>query len=226
MAAGRIYAVLTGDIVDSSRLSENSAGSISRILERTGEWVKTHFQSAVQGPIDVFRGDSWQLVVSEPAQAIRIGLLFRVFLRAEYGIDSRVSIGFGEIDYLPLENISTGTGQAFTLSGQGLESHLKSARMNLIIPSLIGTLEGQGLEIITQLIDLQVGGWTKGQSQAVAGALIDLTQAEIAGSWQPEPVSQQAISQHLESAGWSRIKNALLYLEEVLSALYSPGVGL
>lgn len=223
MTAGRIYAVLTGDIVDSSLLGVDIQEPISHILERTGNWVAVHFQDAIQGPIDVFRGDSWQLVSSEPAKAIRIGLCFRAYLRAEYGGDSRVSIGFGEIDYLPLDNISTGTGQAFTLSGQGLEGNLKLARMNLVIPSLIGTLEGQGLEIITQLIDLQVGGWTKSQSQAVTGALLDLTQAEIAGSWRPEPVSQQAISQHLESAGWSRIKNALLYLEKVLAELFPSG---
>lgn len=223
MASGRIYAVLTGDIVDSSRLGEVISEPISQILERTGKKVTGHFQSAIQGPIDVFRGDSWQMVVSDPAKAIRIGLLFRAFLRAESGSDSRVSIAFGEIDYLPLENISTGTGQAFTLSGQGLEGNLREGRMNLTIPSLMGTLEGQGLEIITQLIDLQVGGWTKAQSQAAAGALIDLTQADIAGSWQPEPVSQQAISQHLENAGWTQIKNALVYLEEVLAELYPSG---
>lgn len=226
MAADRIFAVLTGDIVDSSALQESQSGPPSLILEGVGQRIQARYQHAVQNPIDVFRGDSWQLVVSQPARAMRIALLFRTLLRAEYGIDSRVSIAFGEIDFLPQENISTGTGQAFSLSGQGLEVNLKSARMTLIVPSLVGSLEGQGLEIITQLIDLEVGRWTPSQARAVAGALLDQTQIEIAADWQPEPVSQQAISQHLENAAWGLIKNALSYLEEVLEELYPPGKGL
>lgn len=226
MAAGRIFAVLTGDIVDSTGLNEKKSGPPSLVLEGTGNQVKARYPSAVQSSIDIFRGDSWQMVVSEPARAIRIALFFRTLLRAEYGIDSRVSIAFGEIDYLPSDNISTGTGQAFTLSGQGLEGNLKSTRMNLVIPSLVGTLEGQGLAIITQLIDLQAGRWTPGQAQAVAGTLLNQTQAEIAANWKPDPVSQQAISQHLENAAWGVVKNALLYLEEVLKELYPPEKGL
>jgi hypothetical protein len=220
MRAGRIFAVLTGDIVDSSHLDPISPEPIALLLEGIGKSITGHFRDVIQGAVDVFRGDSWQMVISDPGAAIRIGLLFRTLLRAEYGIDSRVSIGFGEIDYLPQEDISTGTGQAYTLSGQGLDFNHKSARMNLIIPTLQGTQEGQGIKIITQLIDLQVSRWTPGQSQAVSGALLHQTQAEIAASWQPAPVSQQAISQHLENAGWSQVKTALQFLEGVLVELY------
>lgn len=223
MAAGRIYAVLTGDIVDSSRRGQNSPGPISLLLQEVGGTVKRSFSDVVEGQIDVFRGDSWQMVLAQPPQAIRVGIFMRALLRSEHGIDSRVSIGFGEIDYLPQEKISTGSGQAFTLSGQGLEDNLKRARMAVFIPSLEGTLEGKGLNIITQLIDLQIGSWTQGQSRAAAGALMEMTQAEIAASWQPGPISQQGISQHLENAGWSQIKKALLYLEDVLQALFSEG---
>lgn len=223
MAEDRIIAVLTGDIVDSSRLQGVNVQPVSVLIEHAGKWIKERFQAAIHARIDVFRGDSWQMVVRDPAIAVRVGLYFRVLLRTLYGIDSRVSIGFGGVDFLPLENISTGAGQAFTLSGQGLEACLKPARMNLSFPPLERDLDGQGLNTILRLIDLQVSDWTPGQSQAVAGALIDLTQVEIAASWQPEPVSQQAISQHLEKAGWFQIKDALRYLEKVLPVILVSG---
>ncbi len=219
MAGNRIMAVLTGDIVDSSRLRSVDSEPVSELIENVGKWIKESFQTAIHARIDIFRGDSWQLVVRDTSIAVRVGLYFRALLRASYGIDSRVSIGFGEVDFLPLENISTGTGQAFTLSGQGLEECLKPTRMNLRFPPLERNLDGQGLNTIVRLIDLQARAWTPGQSQAVAGALIDLTQVEIAASWQPEPISQQAISQHLEKAGWIQIKDALDYLEKVLPAM-------
>lgn len=216
MTSGGTIAVLTGDIVDSSGLERRAEQPVSALITSTGQKVQKHFQAEVHGQIDVFRGDSWQVAVKDPSRALRIGLYFRSLLRSDFGIDSRVSIGFGDFDYLPAENISTGTGQAFTLSGQGLEACLKPIRMSLSFPAGSQDLGGGGLQIITQLLDLQAGRWTAGQSQAMAGALLTLTQAEIAASWQPESISQQAVSQHLENAGWTQIKAALVYLEETI----------
>ena len=160
------------------------------------------------------------MVILEPAHAFRIGLLFRALTRYQYGIDSRVSIGYGPVDHLPMEDISTGTGLAYTLSGRGLEECLKPTRMNLSFDE--GVPEGRGLNIISHLIDLQVGRWTPSQAQAVVGALIDLTQVEIGAGWHPDPISQQAVSQHLENAGWYQIKAALVYLEEALPTILRP----
>lgn len=216
MTDGRMIAVLTGDIVDSSGLQRVSQQPVSALIERAGKWVKDRFQAAIYSQVDVFRGDSWQMVVSEPALAFRVGLCFRALLRTNFGFDSRVSIGVGSVDFLPPDNISTGAGQAFTLSGQGLIKCRKPARMNLCFPPQAGKVCGQGLNTIARLIDLQAGRWTSGQSQAMAGALINMTQAEIAAGWQPTPISQQAISQHLENAGWTQIKNALIYLEHTI----------
>lgn len=219
MATGWVIAVITGDIVDSSGSEWIEKRPVSVVIARAGRDVKDHFQSAIHAQIDVFRGDSWQMVVREPAIAVRVGLYFRALLRANYSIDSRVSIGFGEVEFLPLDDISTGTGPAFTLSGKGLEECRKPARMNISFPFQTETFDGQAVKIITRLIDLQAGRWTPGQSRAVAGALLGLTQVEIAASWQPEPISQQGISQHLENAGWTQINAALRYLEEALPSI-------
>lgn len=221
MIEGKLFAVLTGDIVDSSGLRKLGQQPVSTLIENTEIWVQKYFRQAIQGRIDVFRGDSWQMVVREPEVAVRIGLYIRALLKAYYEMDSRVSIGYGPVEYLPSDNISTGTGVAFTLSGQGLEECQKPLRMNLRFPQPKGSWEEQGLTTIIRLIDLLVVRWTPGQSQAAAGALIGLTQAEIADSWQPDPVSQQAISQHLENAGWNHIKKALYFLEQALPVALS-----
>lgn len=212
----RIFAVLTGDIVDSSGLRSAGLEPASKLIADAGEKLIGHFPGAVHAGIDIFRGDSWQMVVLEPGSSIRIGLYFRSYLKSNFGIDSRVSIGFGPIDHLPMDNISTGTGMAFTLSGQGLLECLKPVRMNIRFPDSLNDIQGKGVNTVVRLMDLQAGSWTQSQSQAIAGALTGMTQSEIASSWQPEPISQQAISQHLDNAGWSQIKDALVYLEETL----------
>jgi hypothetical protein len=217
-----IHAILTGDIVDSTGLRNGDMQPASNLIAAAGESLKSQFPGAIHAQVDIFRGDSWQMVVLDPGNSVRIGLYFRSYLKSNFGIDSRVSIGFGPVDHLPKDNISTGTGLAFTLSGQGLLECVKPVRMNISLPDSLNDLNAKGLNTVIRLIDLQAGRWTQSQSQAIAGALTGLTQSEIASGWLPEPISQQAISQHLDNAGWSQIKDALDYLEETLPLILIP----
>jgi hypothetical protein len=91
-------------------------------------------------------------------------------------LDSRISIGIGAIDYLPEKNVSMGNGQAFRLSGEGLESLPRYSRMSLTFPNQYQAVLPQALDVIAQLVDLQMQRWTGKQAEAVSGALINLTQ--------------------------------------------------
>ncbi len=219
MAAGKPYAVLTGDIVASSRFIREQGGRIRELILEGELRVKEHFPSAVHGSIDIFRGDGWQMVVEEPVSSLRIVLLFRASLLAFAGIDSRVAVGYGPVDYLSEDDVSTGTGEAFTLSGTGLGEITKPVRLNLNFPPEFPEVETRALNTIASLIDLQVQRWTRKQAGAMAGALVGLTQRQIADSWAEGPISQQAVSQHLDNAGWSQLKKSLLFVEYLLASL-------
>ncbi len=214
--AAEIYAVLTGDIVSSSRINQERGNRVLEEILSIEKDIKGRFPSSVHAGVDVFRGDSWQLVVRDPISALRIALYFRAQLRSAAGMDSRISIGFGTVDYLPAGEVSTGTGAAYTLSGMGLKDLLKPVRMKLKFTSEQTSSLTRSLDTITGLIDLQVQRWTRKQAAASAGSLVGLTQEQIALDWEDEPVSQQAISQHLESAGWYQIRESLQFVETVL----------
>jgi len=214
--AAEIYAVLTGDIVSSSRINQERGNRVLEEILAIEKDIKGRFPSSVHAGVDVFRGDSWQLVVRDPTSALRIALYFRAQLRSAAGMDSRISIGFGTVDYLPAGEVSTGTGAAYTLSGMGLKDILKPVRMKLKFTSEQTSSLTRSLDTITGLIDLQVQRWTRKQAAASAGSLVGLTQEQIALDWEDEPVSQQAISQHLESAGWYQIRKSLQFVETVL----------
>jgi len=214
--ATEVYAVLTGDIVSSSRINQERGNRVLEEILSIEKDIKGRFPTSVHAGVDVFRGDSWQLVVRDPISALRIALYFRAQLRSAAGMDSRVSVGFGTVDYLPAGEVSTGTGAAYTLSGMGLKDLLKPVRMKLkFTPEQTSSLT-RSLDTITGLIDLQVQRWTRKQAAAGAGSLVGLTQEQIALNWKDEPVSQQAISQHLESAGWYQIRESLQFVETVL----------
>lgn len=218
------YGVLTGDIVASSRVNRARGDRVLEEILAANTKIKTHFPSSIHADIDVFRGDSWQLVARDPLSALRIAILFRALLRASADMDSRVVIGFGKVDYLPERDVSTGTGEAYTLSGMGLRDLLKPVRMKLQFPPNLVSELTVSLDFISGLIDLQIQRWTQKQAEAVGGALVGLTQQQIANSWVKEPVSQQAISQHLDSAGWYQIKGSLQFVEAVLARAFRIGI--
>lgn len=223
MTENKIYAVVTGDIVGSSKLNMNGQLNVSSVIQSVAARISAQYQSSVHGDIDIFRGDSWQMVITKPEYSLRIGLLLRSLLQSAPGfkeLDTRFSIGFGSIDYLPENNMSTGNGEAFLLSGTGLERCKKPIRMCLNFPQRFRSSTTQALNIIIRLIDLHVQHWTNKQAEAVSGVLIGLTQREIANNWVKEPVTQQAISQHLEGAGWIQINDSLEYFESILPTLF------
>ena len=215
----KVYAVISGDIVGSSGLLDRTGSPTKTIIERIGGRTIDNFRNVLLPEIDVYRGDSWQMVCTDPARSLRAGLFFRALIKADREIkpvDTRLSLGFGRIDFLPDQGISAGDGEAFRLSGAGLDNCKKDQRMCLVFPEDQESAITRGLDQLIRLLDFQVQRWQPRQSEAVAGALLGFTQQRIAVDWVSEPVSQQTISQHLESAGWNVIKSTLAYFESTL----------
>ena len=51
------------------------------------------------------------------------------------------------------------------------------------------------------------------QAKATSGAILEFTQEEIAAEWFDQEITQQAIAQHLDRAGWSTIEQGIRYFE-------------
>ncbi len=206
------YAILTGDVVHSSRLKHDHRKQLYASLQSCSRRLREAFPASVPFDVDIFRGDSWQLWVVDPVQALRVALFYRAALRAAmqtHQFDSRLAIGIGTVDFIPEQGLSGGDGEAFRLSGEGLEI-LKRHRMTLIWP---GHPDQHLLQAMVWLFDQLAIGWTDKQALAVTGALQTWTQQEIAQLWDDHPVSQQTVAQHLTQAGWGAIEPALLRFE-------------
>ena len=72
-----IFAVLTGDIINSSGLNNGQGYPISSIISKIDKWIFNYFRPAIYYDIDVFRGDSWQMVVKDPVQSLRIAVIYQ-----------------------------------------------------------------------------------------------------------------------------------------------------
>ena len=217
--AGQRYAVLTGDVVGSSKLDDTTRHSLPDALKKASKAARSFFGNSIPLEVDIFRGDSWQLVVADARLGLRVALFFRAHLRGNCpgaGLDTRISIGLGQIKFLPKQQVSQGDGPAFRVSGSMLESMSKSRRLAL---SIADGETPAGVTAVVALIDALMVRWTEKQALAVVGALQQLKQEKIGTSWNP-PVKQQVIARHLQQAGWETIETeGLGYVENTLQAL-------
>ena len=216
---GQPYAVLTGDVVGSSKLDEAARRELPVALKNASQAARALFGKAVPLEADVFRGDSWQLVVTDAKLGLRAAVFFRAHLHGhspKVGLDTRIAIGIGTIQFVPHGQVSQGDGPAFRESGQVLESMPKIRRLAL---SVTESKTPAGIAPVIGLMDTVMERWTEKQALAVGGVLQGLPQAQIAGLCQPA-VTQPVVARHLRQAGWEAVAAGLAYVEHTLSELF------
>ena len=174
-----IRGVITGDIVDSSSISNEWKSKISETLQ------KVIFDFRMQSPanLEMFRGDSFQITIEKPSSALPIGIALRAALRANTpdGLtpcDARISIGIGEVSY-ESESILTSDGEAFRLSGRGLDS-LGKQRLSISTSTEVLNAE---LKLNTAFADEIITKWTPKQAAVVyVGLIKEASQKDMAES--------------------------------------------
>ncbi|MCI0451399.1 MAG: SatD family protein [Candidatus Latescibacteria bacterium] len=214
------HAVITGDIVSSGRLPQREFKSVQDVLKRAAEEIRAKLGAQVPLPLEVFRGDSWQIMVIDPSLALRVALYLRAYVRAEApssSVDTRFAIGVGTIDTPPERSVGEGRGDAFRVSGELLDRKA-SSRMQFGIANGAGddAREERSLDVLLHVLDIVVRRWTSAQAHAVRGALLDWKQEKIAETWPGRPITQQAAAQHLARSGWDGVREAVEYYEDVM----------
>lgn len=219
-------AVITGDIVGSGKFSGASRRRLHAVMQEIGGQLQQTFAEAVPLAPDIYRGDAWQALVIEPAKSLRAALFYRALLRARMQsrpTDCRMAIAVDTIDFLPDDRISQGDGPAFRQSGRLMENMPRQQRMAFTMSGQTAT--AASLSIVLQLVDVLATRWSEKQALAVSGALQDWTQETIARQCWPEPISQQAVAQHLERAGWHALEKAIEYFETTVAEATANNTG-
>lgn len=214
------YAVITGDFIGFSPLSAQTRQQLLRLTEEGGRRLHEIFGRRSPEPVDMFRGDGWQMLFPDPGIAFRAGLFFRAFIRSHAAgryTDLRMAIGVGPIDYAPQARISAGDGEAFRCSGKLLET-MTSPREGTFRFAMDDSPAACALDGMAFLAGAVAERWTQNQSRAVAGALAGMTQKEIGRSW-PGKISTQAVGGHLKRAQWTALRFAVQNYEKSLRAM-------
>ena len=211
-------AVITGDFIDSSKLAPEDWDRLHMVMKKSSRLLRDSFKEIVPLEVDIFRGDSWQMLVLDPAKALRLSLFYRATIRAKMAnlnLDTRMAIAIGPIDSIPQTRVSEGHGEAYILSGEALGWLNKSKSANMCFAHK-NDETARTFDVIVRLIDALATRWTDKQALAISGALRGMKQEEIAEKLWEKRITQQAVAQHLSRAGWDAVERGIEYFEKAI----------
>ncbi|MGJ3231543.1 MAG: hypothetical protein ACFE0P_07075 [Oceanicaulis sp.] len=194
----RLCAVLTGDLIGSTKTERSVVELAFDALEEVGDIVRGSDAEGGAG-LERFRGDGWQSLVFDPAFALRAALLFSAAVASvDRSIATRVAVGVGPVNGLHPAGLNSSDGPAFRVSGRLLENMPRGARLAV-------AMEGEA-DPATPWRSAAFGfagavaeNWTQKQA-LVMRRLLERpapTQSQVAAL---AGVKQQTVQQHFESA--------------------------
>lgn len=208
-----IAAVLTGDVVNSTQLSQSQEKLLFKILSAL--FTERH-------TFEFFRGDSFQLYMDDPKDALRmalacrsvaIGLTASDTVENERKYDIRISIGIGQVS-VPVKSLSIAKGEAFLLSGRSFDGLGDSRRLTIVCGNEIADI---GLAVIADYLDIICKGMTAKQAELITALLQGTTQQQMAITLDK---SKSTISQLANAGRWPEIEKLLEYYKRMIEKLY------
>lgn len=212
----QFVAALTGDLVDSSRMSSERLGQARRIIASAVDHVASWDADLVPAALGQFRGDAWQCIVARPELSLRAALYVRAALREAEAGDTRIAIGIGPVESIDRHNASLSTGRALTLSGKTLDQLPHWSRMSVALDDGVPASTASLVGALVQLCGALADQWYRRQAGAVRWALLPegLSQAAIGARLNPR-ISHQAVSKSLDGARWQALEAGLRSFEAV-----------
>ena len=208
--SGADLAVLTGDIVRSSKLAPETLDAAMAGLAR-GAAAMGRWEGSRDASFDRFRGDGWQCLAPSPAMALRAALFLRAHLRAlDREIDTRVSVGIGPGALAPSGDLAAASGPAFEVSGRGLDGMARAQQFAVAwaSPPPAAAVVGAVYALADEISRL----WTPRQAEVLIETLSPGDERQKALAAQ-RGVSQQAIAKRLSAGGDWALQRAMAALE-------------
>ena len=185
--------VITGDIIGSQKTNPKRwLKSLKKELDAIGENPKYW---------EIYRGDSFQVIIIKPADALKAAIKIKAALKTLRDIDVRMAIGIGNRNY-SANKVTESNGPAFIHSGEKFEM-LKTQKQNLAIKSGWPGFDRE-INLLLKLGLIAMDNWTSNAAEMVNIAM------ENPGKVQQElgkilGIKQNAISKRLKGAYYDEI---------------------
>lgn len=199
-----ITSIITGDIIN-SRTSRVKLWLpvLKKTLARAGSSPQTW---------EIYRGDSFQLEVKNPADALMTAIRIKAQIKSIKNLDVRMAIGIGEKNFIA-NSITESNGEAFILSGEKLES-LKQEKQNMAIKSRWANFDKE-MNLYIRFALIAMDNWSTGAADLIK-ILSDnpeITQTKLATKLK---ITQSAVSGRQKRAYYNEVQDLeVLYREKI-----------
>jgi hypothetical protein len=204
-----LQAVLTGDIVNSTKLTTANEKKLLKSLKNILSPYKYEF----------YRGDSFQVYLKKADEALRVALLCRaaaISIPASEELmhgDVRISIGIGTVK-TPVKILSAAKGEAFLLSGRMFDEITKTGKRLAV--TINDPVAGTALEVISDYLNSIFNVMTDKQAVVIFELLAGKTQKNIVDKLSK---SKSTINQHVMSGRWYEVEKLLKQYETIVTQL-------
>lgn len=203
-------AVITCDIVASTQLGKPALKKLVK-----------EFELILAGrQYEFYRGDSFQVYVKKPDEALQVLLQLRtaalkiIAAATTPSSDVRAGIGIGPVK-LPVKQLRTISDEAFVLSGRAFDNLKPPQRLSIAAPPSFD-VANNGLQIVSEFVDYILLRMTVKQAAVVWELLANRTQKEAARRLKK---TQATINSHAQAAGWPQLEKILLHYRQLTESL-------
>ena len=219
-----IRATISADIVSSTTLSVFDLMHLQSVIRQFLDELSVKSQDADWGRL--FKGDSVEIFLSNPHEALRTALLLKTLVKKtfvesnmeakqslfkKFGI--RIAIGIGEMRVAD-KNRDVLDGEAIYYSGRALEKGTKeglSVKRSMYF-ACKDSLFSEQMDVMLGLLDMLFKEATSKQCEVLYYKLIGMNEVEIA---EKLGVVQSVVNQHSNAIGWNAIESAVKYFERL-----------
>ena len=221
----KLRAVLTGDIIDSSRLKEVKFQTVMEQLRN--ELVRLE-ETEVINLYEMYRGDAFQAYISNPRVGLKVLFKIRTLINSLKSVrdkrgqqptyNIRLSLGIGNVSNEP-DNMRT-KKTPFMLSGQALDEI--SAEDSTIAVKTEDEFINQELQTEFFLLEYILKNWTPVSAGIMYKKLYGFTERQIADELD---ISQSAVNQHSSQAYWNGIQKLMERYRVIINNLQNEENG-
>lgn len=205
--------IITGDIIHSTAIPTGFRNQLLSAIES----IIDELQVLTPCKYEIFRGDSFQIMVERPEMTMYIAVLVRAGLKSRTPKeckrlwDARLAAGIGDVAY-EADKLVVSDGEAFHLSGREFD---ELGKRNLSVKTRWEEVNDE-LFVSTAFANDIIDNWTSNQAQAVFLSISQcLSQKEISIKLGKTP---QNISKLLASARESLIQMYLKRIEQIINS--------
>ncbi|MAT35255.1 MAG: hypothetical protein CMK06_08965 [Ponticaulis sp.] len=199
----KVYGVLSGKQLPVEPSLPSQANAVRKTLSDCAQLFQT-CQTEVTCP----EIGTWHITMSRPELSLRLALLIRARLYAEFGLVARIAIGIGPQNGASKSHLASG------LSDRALSHMTSYFDLTGALPLQTGPLR-EWMRTLLHLCSGLAKGWTKRQAEILAQALImpTATHQQISETLSP-PVRKQTVTDSLRGANWRVLQEALVLFEQ------------